>query len=64
MDILETVLRTSNAYDFIEIFRNNGVEPSILPLLQNKDLEILGIKDEDIRKTVVKNSSNLQIPCE
>lgn len=64
MDLLETVLRASNAYDFMEAFRNNGVEPSTLPLLQDSDLQILGIKEELIRKSVLKNSSNLQISCE
>lgn len=64
MDLLETVLRNSNAYDFIESFRKNNIEATTLPLLQDADLETLGIKDEKIRKLVLKNSSNLQIPCE
>lgn len=64
MSLLETVLRTSNAYQFLETFRNNGIEAATLPLLRESDLKILGIQDEEIRKSIIKNSTKLQIPCE
>lgn len=61
MDLLESVLRASNAQKYIENFRNYGIDASVLKLLNEDDLKRLGVDDANIRSTLLRNAKNLQI---
>lgn len=64
MDLLESVLRASNAQKYIENFRNYGIDASVLKLLDDEDLKRLGVDDPNTRNTILQNAINLQIPSQ
>lgn len=64
MDLLETVLRSGGFGEFVENFRTNKIDSFSLKLLNDQDLQLLGIEDETERKKLIKVIHNLQIPAE
>nr|CAH7729669.1 unnamed protein product [Callosobruchus chinensis] len=64
MDLLETVLRTCDSEKYIKNFKDNGIDTFALKILSEEDLKLVGIDDEEKRKKLLENISNLQIPTE
>lgn len=64
MDLLETVLRTANAFEHIEKFRKEGINATALQLLTDNDLEIIGIDDPKVRDKILKTAEHLQVASE
>lgn len=64
MDLLESVLRASEAQNYIENFRNARIDHTVLKLLDEDDLQKLGVEDPAIRKSIVQHAANLQVHCE
>ncbi|KAJ8926217.1 hypothetical protein NQ314_021426 [Rhamnusium bicolor] len=64
MDLLQSILRSCDAENYYDNFRNNGIDSFTLKILNNDDLQIVGVQDEDVRARILKHISNLQIPTE
>lgn len=64
MDLLQSILRTCRAEEYIENFKNNGIDAFTLRILSDEDLKIIGVKEVDIRELILGHVSNLQIPSE
>lgn len=64
MDLLDTVLRASNAERYSDNFKKYHVDSSLLLLLSDEDLQKLDVDDPTIRQSILKNVKNLQIPSE
>ncbi|ERL94324.1 hypothetical protein D910_11605 [Dendroctonus ponderosae] len=64
MDLLETVLRSCQAEQYINNFKDHRIDTYILKLLVEEDLELIGIDDEETRVRVLQHFANLQIPTE
>lgn len=61
MDLLEPVLRTANAQNFTEKFKEHGIDAAVLSLLTDDDLQLLGIEDSNIRQNILNRIANLHI---
>ncbi|XP_018567712.1 uncharacterized protein LOC108908238 [Anoplophora glabripennis] len=64
MDLLQSILRTCRAEEYTENFKSNDIDAFTLKILNDEDLKIIGIKEEDVRESILKQVSNLQIPSE
>lgn len=64
MDLLETVLRSCQAEQYIRNFKDHRIDTYILKLLVEEDLELIGIEDKATRARVLQHFANLQIPTE
>lgn len=64
MDLLESVLRSVKAERFTEKFKENGIDTPTLSLLNEEDLQILGIEDSHTRQEILKRIATLHIPKE
>lgn len=64
MELLDTVLRTCKAGDYVDNFVQNDVDISNLQLLNDEDLKIIGIDESNIRENIIKKAKELQIPLE
>ncbi|KAK9874358.1 hypothetical protein WA026_002708 [Henosepilachna vigintioctopunctata] len=64
MDLLTSLLKGTEADQYINNFRDRNIDPFTLKLLDADDLEALGITDEMQRCTILKIIANLQIPAE
>lgn len=64
MDLLGTILRSCNAEEYIDNFKNNQIDTFTLKLLREEDLKILGIDQEEKRKNILKCIKDLQTPAE
>lgn len=64
MDLLDTVLRASGAESYVDDFRKRKIDARTLPLLNGEDLQLIGIDNEDTRKSILQKSSNLQMSRE
>ncbi|KAJ8968449.1 hypothetical protein NQ317_018132 [Molorchus minor] len=64
MDLLQTVLQSCGAENFVENFKDNSINTFTLKILSDSDLKLIGIEDEDLRSCIINHISNLQIPTE
>ncbi|KAG5880121.1 hypothetical protein JTB14_027058 [Gonioctena quinquepunctata] len=64
MDLLQTILRSCECEEFYNNFKNNGIDSFTLKILDDEDLQIIGIQDVEKREKVLRHINNLQIPSE
>ncbi|XP_050509374.1 uncharacterized protein LOC126886465 [Diabrotica virgifera virgifera] len=64
MGLLETILTSTDFEEYIDIFKDNGIESHTLKILSDLDLQLLGIQDEEKRKQFLNIVRDLGIPSE
>lgn len=64
MDLLDSILRSAKAEQYIDSFKENGIDTYTLSLLTEKDLKLLKIEDHDIRQNILNRIKSLQIQKE
>lgn len=64
MELLDSILRTCKAADYIENFVQNDIDLYSLQLLSDDDLKIIGIEESCIRENILEKAKDLQIPLE
>lgn len=64
MDLLSSILRSCNTEKYIDNFKTHQVDSFTLKLLNDEDLDIIGVDNEEDRKKLLKHIENLQIPAE
>lgn len=63
-NILETTLAMLGIEKYSKHFRAYGVDTTVLSLLSDNDLKIIGIEDVELRKRILKQFSTLPAPDE
>ncbi|KAJ3660183.1 hypothetical protein Zmor_004650 [Zophobas morio] len=64
MNLLDTVLCTSDAQEYSHLFKQFGIDAFTLKILCDDDLKLMGIKEVEKRISILTHAANLQIPAE
>lgn len=53
--IVETVLYMAGAEEYIPLFKKNQINIPALAIMNDEDLQIIGVKDEEIRRNILEH---------
>jgi hypothetical protein len=64
MNLVESILRTCKAEEHTNVFKEHGIDGFALKMLNDEDLQMLGVTEEEKRSAILEHANNLLLPAE